>query len=253
MFAAKIKFHPFHQAERNFFSMISFAQSDYENLIAYASGVHAPNLNPALITQVDESLIDNIKECKAFYTNNRLPWALVLPDYLYNNALEQLLHTEQFTLDDKGITMSLDLRTIHFPTQTSKLQIKETSKDLRTWSIPLTYAFESTPEITNIYVTRHSQAQKPGVTLFHYSGFIDNTVVCSLSLSVAENYARIDDVATMPAHQNKGYATELIYHALQELQPYGVETCFLEASMDGWSIYKRIGFQELFQNYYYVY
>jgi ribosomal protein S18 acetylase RimI-like enzyme len=75
--------------------------------------------------------------------------------------------------------------------------------------------------------------------------------VCSLTLSLSENDARIDDVATMPEHQKQGHATNLIYAALQKAKQLNVSQCFLEASGSGFNLYKRIGFNTLFKNHYY--
>lgn len=246
------EFNAFHQAENNFFSMISDTHIDYGNLIAFATGVQASGLNPAfLLNPFDESLSTHLTACESFYIQKNLPWAFIVPEYFHDETMEHLTQHHQLTLADKGVAMTLSLKTLQIPPIMSSLKIRPMDADLSSWSLPLIYGFESTPEITEVYLKRHLLASRPENKLYHFSGFINNTIVCSLSLSVSAKNARIDDVATMPAYQKKGYATGLIYAALKYLQELKIKTCFLEASTSGFNIYKRIGFTELFKNHYY--
>lgn len=58
----------------------------------------------------------------------------------------------------------------------------------------------------------------------------------------------IDDIATIPDFQKKGYTTGLMHAALKHAQQLNIEQCFLEASSSGLGLYKRMGFKELFIN-----
>lgn len=243
----------FHQLERNFFSLISFNKTDLDDLTLFATGVEASGLNPVIVHQVNELFASDVAHCHAFYQQHQLPWALLLPDYLHNDYAQSILTQHQMNLCDEGVAMALSLTDVQVDTQDSPLTIKEINTDLPTWSIPLIHGFESTPEITEIYTARHQHATKPGSNLHHFSGFLNDTIVCSLTLSLLGDSARLDDVATMPEYQNKGYATALIYKALSHLKQLQVQTCYLEASTSGHSIYARIGFKELFKNFYYEY
>jgi ribosomal protein S18 acetylase RimI-like enzyme len=64
--------------------------------------------------------------------------------------------------------------------------------------------------------------------------------------------ARIHDVGTLPEYQNKGYATQLMKHAINEAINLGADYCFLEASESGLSVYQKLGFKPLFKNNYYT-
>ena len=245
------EFKAFHKAETNFFSLVSFTQINHGNLIAFATGVQASGLNPAIVNQVDESFSTSLTACQSFYRQKNLPWALVLPQYFYDEIVESLLQQHTLQLTGKGVAMATLIKNIQFPSLNAPFKISEMQADLHTWSIPLIYGFESTPEVTEVYTTRHQQASKTNKSLYHFSGFVNDSVVCSLSLSLCEGNARIDDVATMPAYQKRGYATWLIYAALKHAQELNIDTCFLEASDSGLSLYKKIGFNELFINRYY--
>lgn len=245
------QYNAFHATANNFFSMVSFTHVDYENLVAFATGVHASNLNPAIVKRIDPLLSTSLTACRSFYANKNLPWTLVLPAYLSSDVVEQLLEDHGLELVDKGVAMAISINDFQFPSIESLLTIKKVEGDLNVWSIPLNHAFEATPEITDTYTTRHAQASQENAHLYHFSGFINDTVICSLSLSLCDDHARIDDVATMPAYQKRGYATQLMYAALQHAQRLNTKICFLEASTDGLSLYKRMGFEQLFINHYY--
>lgn len=244
-------FRAFHQAENNFFSLISDNKKDTNNLVAFRSGVPTSNLNPALVYQLSDTMPTSLDACKLFYAEQSVPWALVIPEYLCNQAVETLLQKHHFNFEDQGVAMSLVLEASQPYALNTSLQIKLMEDDLITWSIPLLHGFESVPEITDVYTNRHKIACKNHADMYHFSGFINDRVVCSLSVSVCEQKARLDDIATMPCHQKNGYASTLIDAALKFIAQKNMNTCFLEASSDGLSLYKKIGFKELFINRYY--
>lgn len=241
----------FHRLESNFFSMISLNQIDCGNLVAFASGVTAANLNPAIVHHIDELFSASLDACDTFYAQQNLPWALLLPASLDNEIVRKLLQSHSLTFSDKGVAMMLSFKEDSFSSMKTTLTIKDMENDLQTWSIPLLYGFESTPEITDIYTAQHQSASNKNPGIYHFSGLLHDTVVCSLSLSCMDGYARIDDVSTMPEEQRKGYATQLMCAAIKHALSLNISTCFLEASSSGLGVYKRIGFKELFINHYY--
>lgn len=244
-------FDTFHQAERNFFSMVSLKQLDCKNMSAFAIGVPTSSLNLLIVHDTNELFSSNLNTCEQFYTQQKLPWSLVLPEYLYSKELDQLLQDHGLKLDDKGTTMEIELTQVKAETQNPFITIKEMNHDLETWSIPLLHGFKSTPEMICNYTERHQLATKKSNDLYHFSGFVNDKAVTSLTLSLSGKYARLDDIATIPEYQKQGYASLLIHKALEHAAQLNATTCFLEASMSGLSVYKRMGFQELFMNYYY--
>ena len=80
----------FTKLNKNFFSMVSFSRVDYGDLVSYATGVQASGLNPVYIYSVDDKLSEHIQSCQIFYEQKKLPWTLAIPDYLYNDSVEEL-------------------------------------------------------------------------------------------------------------------------------------------------------------------
>lgn len=69
-----------------------------------------------------------------------------------------------------------------------------------------------------------------------------------MTLSLNKGVARIDDVGTLPEFQGKGYATHLMNDVLFTAKQLGADHCFLESSDSGLGIYKKLGFELLFEN-----
>ena len=84
--------------------------------------------------------------------------------------------------------------------------------------------------------------------LYHFSLYSEEKPIASITLSLNNDIARIDDVGTLPEFQGKGYATRLMNYALSEAKKLGTTHCFLEASDSGLSIYQKLGFKTLFRN-----
>lgn len=231
--------------------MLSVNQVDFGHIIAFTTGVPVSNLNPAMVNLVNDRFQASLEDCSLFYANCQMPWTLMVPEYFRHQSVDNLLQSNDFHLNDEGVAMSLVLEEMRPCISNAELQIKTMENDLRTWSIPLLHGFESVPEITRIYAHQHQVASQSFPNLHHFSGFIGDTVVCSLTLSTWKNQARLDDIATMPTYQKQGYATTLIDAVLKKIVQLNISHCHLEASSSGLNVYKKIGFKPLFKNYYY--
>jgi ribosomal protein S18 acetylase RimI-like enzyme len=245
------QFERFHQAEENFFSLLSTHKAHFKTVSAFATGVHASALNPVFVKELSPSLLTDLMACKSFYEEIELPWALAVPKYILTPSLERFLSEHGFSFVAKGIAMGLELSSLSSMNYRSELEAREMLADLDTWQIPIQHAFESTPAEMDIYKNRHREASQNGAQLYHYSGFIDGKVICSVSLSIIDNMARLDDGGTMPEYQNKGYASQLFYYLLNQLIQQNIHLCFLESSDQGFQLYQRFGFTSLFENYFY--
>jgi GNAT superfamily N-acetyltransferase len=147
--------------------------------------------------------------------------------------------------------MFLDIRIYDMLANMPNLIIGDVNNKLDHWAQPLLQAFESTTEITNQYRNIHYNALKKAKKFYHFSCYQDENPVASLTLTINEGVARVDDVGTLPFYQNKGIATYLVHYAIGEAKRLGATSCFLEASASGLSVYQKIGFQPLFKNHIY--
>lgn len=233
----------FHAINDYFGTAISRKVCDYNgHAKAYITGVESPFLNMLVVEDVKgfEYVINDVKK-------ENIPFVIEVPKDILTDEFQNLLHRCNFTLSEITVVMYMDLSTYTImPTQDT---IKNVNDALHDWVLPLTEAYESTPAISDQYKTVHQRAQD---NLQHFSLYIGNTPVASLTLSIHDGNAKIDDVGTLPTYQRKGYATQLIHHALNEAKQCGAQYCFLGASQKGLPVYEKMGFKALFESYIFI-
>ena len=76
---------------------------------------------------------------------------------------------------------------------------------------------------------------------------VDDEVVSYADLYVDGADAQVEDVATLPEHRGKGYATAVILKAIEQARASGADFVFLVADAEDWpkELYRKLGFDEL--------
>ena len=224
----------YRQAEDYFFKAISIKYLNLnDNAMAYMTAVPVADLNMICINNT-ENLDIVLKQGKQFYDQENLKFIVNIPEELCAIKINNVFKNLGYAQTEKFIAMVMDLKNCNVKSVDNEIIIKATDNKLDDWMIPM-IAFQSTNyEVAMKYAETHKLAQeKP---------------IASITLSLHNNIARIDDVGTLPELQGKGYATALIEYALSEAKKSGAIYCFLESSKSGFSIYKKLGFEILFTN-----
>ncbi|WP_248749600.1 GNAT family N-acetyltransferase [Pseudomonas sp. MWU15-20650] len=151
-----------------------------------------------------------------------------------------------FLAAETTIAMALELSRFAPSMSEHGVQISLT-RNLEDWAAPIGSAFLMRPEDVAHYQARHQCALDGGQALEHFTLSVEGQCVCSLTLSLCDGVARLNDVGTIKAFSGRGYATRLIQAALLHASSLGAQRCFLEASLDGCSLYRRLGFETLFE------
>ncbi len=75
----------------------------------------------------------------------------------------------------------------------------------------------------------------------------DGEIVAWTDLYVAQGVGQVEDVATVPEHRGKGYATAVVLRAVEEARRAGADLVFLVADDDDWpkELYGRLGFDPI--------
>lgn len=73
-----------------------------------------------------------------------------------------------------------------------------------------------------------------------------------MTLSFGEDWMRIDDLATLPAQQRRGFARTLLNFATNYAALEGKKVAYLEASKQGLALYHQAGFVPIFENHLFV-
>lgn len=239
----------YRQAEDYFFRSISKECLDFDDLTtAYLTGVDTEHDNLVFIRKDVDANNEILNQCKDFYKINNTPWNVVVTEKFISSKLERSLKNINFSFIGKSEAMFIDLKKQNKPDNMGNMDIRTVSDRLDQWLKPLAGAFDLTFKVMRQYADVHEMALKNKANFYHFTLFIDNEPISSLTLSLETNIARIHDVGTLPENQNKGYATHLVKHAINEAINMGAEYCFLEASESGISVYQKLGFNPLFKN-----
>lgn len=237
----------YHQAEDYFFASISQKTCSIGNFAsAYLTGVEAGSLNLLIIKQAGADISAVLQDGTCLFDDAGLPFTILL----YETVLEQLadtMHDVGFVPAYNTVAMQLSMKDfLPKNSMNDSFEIDCTNQRLNDWALPLESAFESNPTLMMQYRLRHQAAIEAQKQFFHFSLYVKNRAACSLTLSINNGFARLDDIGTEADFQGQGYATALIQHALQHIDASTVSHCFLEASTQGASIYKKAGFSTLF-------
>jgi ribosomal protein S18 acetylase RimI-like enzyme len=76
---------------------------------------------------------------------------------------------------------------------------------------------------------------------------LDGEIVAWTDLYLAHGVGQVEDVATLPEHRGKGYATAVVLRAVEEARRAGADLVFLVADDEDWpkELYRRLGFDEI--------
>lgn len=241
----------YRQAEDYFFRGISLKYLDLgEGANAYMTGIPIADLNLIYVTHKTNILDKILNQGEQFYAEDNLSFVIIIPQEFCTTEIENTLNTRGYSQSGKSVSMAVKLESfkthnnVNFDDGTI---IQANDDKLNDWMSPLIGAFESNFEISSHYARLHEIAMKK-LELHHFSLYKQGKPIASITLSIHNSLARIDDVGTLPEFQGKGYATRLMTYVLSKAKELGATHCFLESSDSGLSIYQKLGFEALFQN-----
>lgn len=238
----------FHQGEDYFSQSLSQRYLNFDSAAtAYCSDSADHPLNTLVIRQTVSSLDHLLKKAGDFFAITNTPWCIVMRADLVDENSKDALKRCGFAPAEVSVAMVLPLRDIE-DISTDAAVVKNMDANLATWVAPLRAFPSAHANVPLLYKESHELALKRGKNLVHVSLFEKEAIVSSLTLSWNELWSRIDDLATDPDYQGKGFATTLMKYTLMLAAKKKAQFCFLEASPKGLSIYQKIGFKALFKN-----
>lgn len=218
----------------------------------YTSSVPAPQFNFFYIRSVKNIDIGkSLKSAEKFFKEKKIKYNVIFSETLLksetkmSSLFDRFFYENSFSTIEGGICMYLDLNKKIF--KPCEQTIRDTNSKLNEWIMPLIEAFECTEEISKAYAKVHKKALVCGKRFYHYTLYIEDIPVTSITISIYKNIARVDDLGTQPSQQKKGFGSALLNFALHEAQALGAEHCFVCASSDGLHMYKKVGFIELYE------
>ncbi|AZE56857.1 hypothetical protein C4K03_4719 [Pseudomonas synxantha] len=236
----------YYQSEDYYFGSLSPRHVRFNPYVnAYATDDHVNDCTMLLI-QVGSNLVEASRAAVwALISNSAVPIRLAL-HHDQISIWQAALANSNFFYVHSTTAMILDLAHFRaFPAHEDLAQARSTD-DLSDWAIPLGDAFGMSSEARTHYQARHQRALAARKSLHHFTLAAQGMTVCSLSMSIADQLSRLNDIGTLVAYRGKGYATRLIRVALARAISMGARWCFLEATEHGLPLYRKIGFKALF-------
>ncbi|WP_369311170.1 GNAT family N-acetyltransferase [Providencia rettgeri] len=243
----------FYQQEEYFWSAIcSNTLKISENTIAYFSELNLPIFNFIYLHQ--GATLGEFEQAENAFKQQSKPYALVVHQHELSQ-FEQEIAKRSLIADGESTAMILPKSALSLFNEPSPLgtgyRIEQCNERLYDWAQPLITAFpvdsdEDDDTVINEYICYHQRALDKQVNMMHFVLFVDKQPVSTLTLTLNGKTARLDDIGTDIQFQGKGFATKLIKYALAICNQQDIEQCVLEASSDGLSIYKKLGFEPIF-------
>lgn len=144
--------------------------------------------------------------------------------------------------------MALDLQSIDgvsLPQSNLEITAVKEKDTLKIWSRVAVAGFEIPEELKDDWFKWYGDiGVDPGSSIQHYLGWYDGEPVATASILLAEGTAGIYNVAVLPQSRCRGLGSNITLYALREARNRGYRIAVLQASRQGLSIYRRIGFQE---------
>ncbi|GAA5094491.1 GNAT family N-acetyltransferase [Wohlfahrtiimonas larvae] len=240
----------FHALEEAFWQSISQSHYTSNNIKAYISPVtEVQNFNICYINEGAD--IQEIINVLNWYNAQSRDCMIICPEGPTHAILQS--HKVTWQLENETPTMAMFLNLNEWqpiPNRIDDFVIRLSNDDLSYWSSPLVTAFGSGDLLQDAivigqYQTAHEMALRQQCPLYHFALIHHDTPICSLTLTIIDDAARLDDIGTDIHHQGKGYATALIQYALIFAKEQSAKQCVLEASSDGLSVYQKLGFKSL--------
>lgn len=245
----------FYQQENHFWSAICLDTVYIDHhTVAYFSELPLPVFN--LIYLHQGASINSFEKADHLFKQQAKPYVLVVHEQTLCQFVSQIAQLGLIA-DGRSTAMVLPQKTLSqyntAPQLEANYQIKLSNDQLDDWAQPLITAFpvdveeeEEDSTVIDEYIRYHQRALDKKTCMMHFVLYVEKNPVSTLTLTLNNKTARLDDIGTDIQFQGNGFATQLIKHALYICNQHGIEKCVLEASSDGLSIYKKLGFDAIF-------
>jgi ribosomal protein S18 acetylase RimI-like enzyme len=241
--------------EDRFSSSINLKQQEFKCSIAYIGGIEEAKFNVLLQRQhhpQPELLINSVKEY--FKKNSISSWVYVVPSTLDMPLLQRALKGHNLVFDESATAMYYPLGTPikNIAEPENPLIIQHADINKHGWHKILRDAFGGT-ELTTAQYAQALDRAKAKVDMQHFLGTLNGEPIAAITLTFANGSVRVDNVATVPGHQQLGYGSQMVQFGINLAHAREFKYCFLDASSNGLNVYKRLGFCEIFTYHIYKY
>ncbi len=191
----------------------------------------------------EQSAHQKIKQATDYFTSRHLPFSWWISPADRPQNLGNLLQKNGYVNTENNIAMYLNLDDWHtnivMPKELKIVRVQD-EKGLRDFALVLS----NDPTAFSTYFSWVSQIISQEDPIEFYVGYVNNKpVVRGLTCYYAQ-VAGLHWLSTCPEERNKGYGTAMQEFRLSRAQELGYHIAVLQASPEGYALYKKLGYQE---------
>ncbi len=212
------------------------------------SAIQDDTFNYVLFAKFNENNVHNrVSHIVSLYKKHRLPFSWWVGELDTPSDLASALIKEGLLFKEENVGMFLACDAFQPKTHIPLLKFKRalSLKELQDFCHVIVEIGGNPRAFELIYSKLPSTLYGEGASFEIYIGYVDGHPVSTGVLVLDANVAGIYYVATIPSQWKKGYGTAMMEHLLNRAKTQGYHMAILQASHEGKSLYKKLGFKEI--------
>jgi ribosomal protein S18 acetylase RimI-like enzyme len=209
---------------------------------AFVTGSDSPFLNVILDARKNPNVsLDQFEFVRNYFSFHAVPWSWFAISAGQNDALQQY----GLSLVDRSPAMYFDLTKPISENSFDGFFVDEADEnnDLKDWIIPIRDGFPSDDNGEGYRQLNAKLLNQGERKLKHFIARYHGNIVSAATLFIYHDSVMIHNLATKKSYLRRGFATQLSSYLLLYAKKQGYKHCFLDSSVDGFGVYKNLGFK----------
>lgn len=201
----------------------------------------------AKVTCDSDELGDLIDRCVAEFEATGMPWQWAVGPHC-PSELPELLERKGFGFRYQSPAMAVDLA--RWTDSRSALDVRpvEHMRQFEDWLLAAVPGFGMPDSVADFM--RVSQAGigfGDSAPMMNFTAYEEGRPVACSTVAFGEDLAGVYTVATLPEARGKGFGAAVTAACMREAVDRGFDTAMLFASKMGYPVYKKLGFEDVYQ------
>lgn len=214
------------------------------------SNIPFPLFNSVLRSQlapnaVDQAIATAVARCRS--RNVPLLWWTWPSTRPQDLGLSLKAHGFMEAEDTPWRGMAIDLRKLgrgQLSLERLRIELVDGPGKRKHWSHTCRVGFELPEIVEDAFSDCAALDYTPGGSLYNYVGWLEGQPVATSSLLLGAGVAGIYNISTIPAARRKGIGSAMTVAALNQARTLGYRVGILASSPMGYSVYRKLGFEE---------